>query len=165
MKTCMKCGGRLPLTEFYKHPKMADGRLGKCKTCTKRDVRENRRKRAEYYREYDRQRAMRPDRVKMREDYLKTESGKEARARALARDAERRPNAAKANNALGNAVRDGRIERPNRCEDCGALCTPQGHHDDYAKPLDVRWLCPGCHKQWHDTNGPGLNGDNPEATK
>jgi hypothetical protein len=38
-----------------------------------------------------------------------------------------------------SAVRAGRLVRA-ACETCGATKT-QGHHDDYSKPLDVRWLC------------------------
>lgn len=41
-KTCFKCKALLPIEEFYKHPGMADGHLGKCKACTRKDVRDNR---------------------------------------------------------------------------------------------------------------------------
>ena len=37
MKTCFKCSRRLPVSEFYAHPMMGDGHLGKCKDCTKMD--------------------------------------------------------------------------------------------------------------------------------
>jgi hypothetical protein len=39
MKTCFKCGKKKKITDFYKHPRTFDGRLGKCKDCTKKDVR------------------------------------------------------------------------------------------------------------------------------
>lgn len=54
---------------------------------------------------------------------------------------------------LGNAVRDGRITKPNACERCGKVEEKSrnihGHHDDYAFPLSVVWLCAKCHKDVH----------------
>ena len=52
-----------------------------------------------------------------------------------------------ARKALNNAVCAGTIKRGS-CEDCGAERT-QGHHEDYAKPLEVCWLCSACHGRRH----------------
>jgi transposase-like protein len=59
---------------------------------------------------------------------------------------------------VGNKIRSGEIIRASSCEQCGASSqTTHGHHDDYAKPLDVRWLCPSCHRKWHQEHGEGAN--------
>lgn len=39
------------------------------------------------------------------------------------------------------------------CESCGKTQV-QAHHDDYNKPIDVRWLCVRCHSEWHTLNTP-----------
>lgn len=39
-KKCFKCGLILPISAFYAHPRMLDGHLNKCKTCTRKDVHE-----------------------------------------------------------------------------------------------------------------------------
>lgn len=59
------------------------------------------------------------------------------------------------NKAKARNARRKLIKQP--CEGCGGLKV-EAHHNDYLKPLIVRWLCPPCHRQWHDINGPGLNG-------
>lgn len=37
LQTCFKCGKTLPLTEFHKCPRMANGHFGKCKKCALAD--------------------------------------------------------------------------------------------------------------------------------
>jgi uncharacterized CHY-type Zn-finger protein len=133
VKTCFKCGEKKELHRFYKHPQMADGRLNKCKTCTRMDS--TARRRNPRFREnvlaYDRARGNRQTPEYRTEFY---------RANQAAR---------KASSAVNNAVRDGRIEKPDRCSHCHEIKKVVGHHPDYSKPLDVVWLCYACHNQLH----------------
>lgn len=50
---------------------------------------------------------------------------------------------------LIKAVQAGRKFRPDRCQDCGIRCVPDGHHHDYSKPIEVAWLCKTCHGETH----------------
>lgn len=158
MKVCFKCGLEKKLTDFYKHKGMSDGRLNKCKECTKSDVRKNYRENIDHYKDYERSRANKPHRIAAKEDYANTEAGKEAHARAKRKWEAKNPIKRLASTIVGHAVRDGRLIKPDACEACGIKPKRlHGHHDDYAYPLVVRWLCPGCHSKWHKENGPGKN--------
>jgi hypothetical protein len=65
-----------------------------------------------------------------------------------------------AHNKVEKAIVRGEIVRPSACSECGSEGKPytdgrapiQAHHDDYNKPLDVRWLCQPCHHEWHKHN-------------
>lgn len=135
MKQCFKCGNTKPVEEFYRHSKMADGRLGKCKECTKKDVQSNYAERRDQYHASDRVRFQQPERKRSAGEWQK-------------RRRERHPEKYAAYRAVGNAVRDGRLIR-KPCEVCGTTERVQAHHDDYSKPLDVRWLCFKHHRQHH----------------
>lgn len=57
------------------------------------------------------------------------------------------PEKFKAHQLLQYAVKSGKIQK-FPCEKCGAV-NVHAHHDDYSKPLAVRWLCPADHKAIH----------------
>lgn len=60
-----------------------------------------------------------------------------------------------AQSAVGNALHRGDLVK-QPCEVCGKS-EVHGHHPDYDKPLEVMWLCPEHHSEWHRLNGEGLN--------
>lgn len=43
------------------------------------------------------------------------------------------------------ALCDGVLVRPDKCDRCPTRCKPDAHHEDYSKPLEVEWLCDQCH--------------------
>lgn len=66
--------------------------------------------------------------------------------------AERNPEKRRASALLNRAIRSGAVQRGD-CEVCGEP-NAQGHHDDYSKPYDVRWLCAVHHMAVHHARGP-----------
>lgn len=47
------------------------------------------------------------------------------------------------------ALQTGKLIKPKKCELCKEQKKVQAHHHDYSKPLDVKWLCSGCHNTMH----------------
>ena len=58
------------------------------------------------------------------------------------------PLKARAWNITKNEIRQGRLVR-QPCEQCGNSEKIHAHHDDYTKPLEIRWLCAPCHHRHH----------------
>lgn len=135
MKPCKDCKQVLPLSEYYAHPMMADGHLNKCKECVKARVRKHRLANLESIQDYDRERG-------------RTDKRRAAVAERQPGYRRMNPEKYKARSAVANALRAGRIFR-NPCEKCGAEERVEAHHEDYSKPLDVRWLCSRCHGAEH----------------
>lgn len=119
-KRCIRCGEVKPLSEFYRHPEMADGHLNKCKDCTKKDTR------------------------RRREDT--PEKDLETRLKAC----EKNPTHKNANRAVNAATKSGALKKPTACQGCGRKADEtrlSAHHYDYTKPLDVIWLYAACHRK------------------
>jgi hypothetical protein len=124
---------------------------GACAVCKSRESMRKRRRenpehvraldRARYYRDWEKRRAA-------ADDYARRhpEEQREGAMRWRARNPDKR----KAQNAANNAVRDGKLIRQS-CERAGPDCKGRvhKHHDDYSKPLDVRWLCAHHHGEVH----------------
>ena len=129
-KVCFKCGIMKDINLFYTHKMMADGHVNKCKECNKNDVRANRLKNVDYYRNYDANRPNYNDRIRANVAYTR-----EYR--------EKFPEKYRAHTAVGNALRSGIIVKPSICPKCGDITKSSqmhGHHSDYSKPLEVDWM-------------------------
>lgn len=143
-KPCIECGRTLPLEEFYRHPMMADGHLNKCKACVIEYQRER------YAKKVSTPEGLAAERERGREKYhrLYRDAARGFHSRWKEMDPVKRA----ANCAVNNAVRDGRLTKPEACSECGEKPGSKrihGHHEDYSKPLEVEWLCSICHGQRH----------------
>lgn len=84
---------------------------------------------------------------------LQSETRKRNRAAGNARTMKnRRERYGNAHALVLRAIERGELAKMP-CEICGEWET-QAHHDDYNKPLSVRWLCDKHHKEWHAKNKP-----------
>lgn len=142
LKTCTKCGGTFPRTEFRREPRIKrDGRYPWCFTCDRQQKRKYR------YANHDK--------------VLAYEKQNRATERRRAKNAEyqrackeKYPERFRARKLLNQAIKRGEIIRPP-CQKCGAP-KPHAHHHDYSKPYDVEWLCSTCHYAEHRTSPEGI---------
>lgn len=135
-KKCFRCGRTKDIIQFYTHKQMGDGHLGKCKSCTKKDVNDRYKDPVarERIREYEKQRSQYPERKNRAVAYLR-KLRIEHRGRGHAWQ------------QVTSGLRSGTLIR-QPCEICGEMKV-QGHHTDYRKPLKVRWLCFKHHREEH----------------
>lgn len=135
MKFCNTCETEKTKDSFHKRAASKDGLASRCKTCQK---------------VFDKARAKDSHREEARRVYAQTDEGRLASNKAKAEYRKRNPNKSKAHAKVSYAIRAGRLFR-EPCEKCKSEPS-HAHHDDYAKPLNIRWLCDTCHNKWHKNN-------------
>lgn len=136
---CKTCGNEKSEDCFYKSNR------SNCRECLKARAIQYRQDNIENVREYDRNRGQ----LEHRKLDAKNRSSKYAYLKRGKAWRERNPEKYKAHNIANTAIRDGVLVKPNKCEKCSRDYKIQAHHDDYSKPLDVKWLCTHCHGERH----------------
>jgi hypothetical protein len=143
-RQCCRCFKVRPLGQFVIDKRKAGGRAYLCASCKSKRIRE---------RATDADRALRNEHERNRRatrpayrDSLRENETRYAKAN---------PRKGAAHVAVYQAIKQGKLTRLP-CEACGAA-NSEAHHDDYAKKLDVRWLCPRHHRAWHAEHGEGAN--------
>lgn len=165
-KICKGCSKEHPLSNFSRRASSPDGLMYKCKECDyarqkqwrkenpgkekakKKRYRENNPEKIEedklrQRRNYDRNREAR---IAYAKEYQQTEHGKQKKQAQRREWTKNNPRVRQAGMKVYKAIQSGRLIR-KPCEICGGEA--QAHHEDYSKPLEVRWLCQTHHAELH----------------
>ena len=67
------------------------------------------------------------------------------RANKMAKD----PIKFKSRYKVRDAIKSGKLIRPDRCQSCREKGKIEAHHIDYNEPYNVKWLCYQCHRKLH----------------
>jgi len=151
MKTCKKCGEEKSLNEFYKKGGYL---INSCKSCCISYENKRRLEKIDEIRMYEKLRSNLPHRIEARKKYSQTKNGKLAHKKAIKKYRNLYPLRRIAHQIIGNAIARNEIIKPDNCSICNSTKKIESHHDDYTKPLLIRWLCEKCHKEWHRNNTP-----------
>jgi hypothetical protein len=141
---CVGCSTRRPISDFYRNSSRTSGRHCRCKDCMKKAV-------ASF------QRTPRGRLLKRRRDRLYREQQRPYCSADLDRERYRRGHVPatrpehkrRAGLIIREQIRRGLVSRPSSCQSCGNPVKVDAHHPDYAKPLDVEFLCRRCHGHRH----------------
>ena len=131
---CSSCGELFTRDNFYKDKRNPNGLKSQCKKChslgniKSRDLNNTRRINRKHMR---RARQKDPNKFRQREKIASRLRLKDEKYRARM--------------ILNIAVRGEKLLKPKICEKCGKKLKLTAHHEDYTKPLDVKWLCYECH--------------------
>ena len=136
MKRCSKCKVEKSRSEFGRNRSKKDGLQDRCKVCRAEEQRTS---------------AGKATNKRAHAKWSRTDAGKVSCRKNSKKHKEKFPEKIKAENAVNNAIRDGKLIRPSHCEDCGKKKFVQGHHWSYKEEhwLDVEWLCMKCHRKLH----------------
>jgi len=78
--------------------------------------------------------------------FRQTDNGRKSIYKAVYKSINKYPQKQHARYILNYAVAIGKIKKPKICSFCKEHKKVNGHHTDYSKPLEVRWLCTSCHR-------------------
>lgn len=146
-KECARCEQVKPLEDFHRRRARPDGRQSYCKVCNRAADRTWRGANPE--RKAERNRQWYAENSTHAAEY--SEKRRRNHPEIERATQERHPEKFRARRRVQKAVSEGRIDKPDRCEECGVAERDrlQGHHADYSKPLEVEWLCTSCHGKRH----------------
>ena len=138
-KRCTKCKQERPVKEFGLDRSRKDKLQCWCKVCFHKYRLKHVKETAAYCKKN------RVHLLAYNKDYRQTDKGKESFRNGSKRYRLMHPEREKAHNKL----RGSKLKRSIFCEECELPAKTEGHHPDYNKPLEVKWLCKTCHTEAH----------------
>lgn len=169
-KKCTKCGIEKDIEMFVRNRKRKDGIGSWCKECARissieyrinnpekasRSTKKWRENNKEHMRSLvsEWEKNNKDKRKKSHQKWIadNPEKHAESNRRRTARMRKKYPHKFLARNIVNSHLRSGKIQMLP-CAGCGTMDHVEAHHEDYDKPLDIIWLCRGCHRMVHREN-------------
>jgi hypothetical protein len=148
-KVCTSCGEKKPLSVFETDARKKNGRGSRCNECCA--ARKRRYRRTEKGKEASRiakRKYTHSEKGRATiKNYFRSKNGNAAIRRKYSSYFSKHPERVAVYAAVTAAKKNGDLV-PQPCEVCGSERV-DAHHDDYSKPLEVRWLCKKHHGELH----------------